>query len=136
MPINRHALPPILAALAILLMTSACTRRPEARSLRVTSTAYTTREAETKKGDVGLTAWGDHLRPHMKAIAVSRDLIDKGLRHNTKVKIDGLTGTYIVRDKMSKRWKRKIDIYMGTNVAKARVWGKKKVTIHWNNSDK
>ena len=33
----------------------------------VTASAYTLSEAETKKGNVGLAAWGDQLEPGMKA---------------------------------------------------------------------
>ena len=97
----------------------------------VTATAYTMRQEETKRGNIGLTAWGEQLKPGMKAIAVSRDLINKGLTHGTKVTIEGLDGVYIVRDKMSKRWKNKIDIFMGKDVSAARKWGKRKATIHW-----
>ena len=70
---------------------SACDSGIE-KSMEVTATAYTLREAETKKGHKGLTAWGDQLKPGMKSIAVSRDLIKLGLRHETKVRIDGLEG--------------------------------------------
>ena len=101
--------------------------------MEVTATAYTMRESETKKGNVGLAAWGDQLEPGMKAIAVSRDLIEEGLGHGTEVRIDGLDGVYIVRDKMNKRWEKKIDIFMGRDVKAAREWGKRKVTIHWTN---
>lgn len=76
--------------------------------MEVTATAYTLREAETKKGHKGLTAWGDQLKPGMKSIAVSRDLIKLGLSHKTEVKIEGFEGTYIVRDKMNKRWKKEL----------------------------
>lgn len=115
------------------LLVGACDRGPGPQTMEVTATAYTMREEETKKGNIGLAAWGDQLEPGMKSIAVSRDLIDDGLGHMTEVKIDGLEGTYIVRDKMNKRWKKKIDIFMGLDVKKAREWGKKKVTIHWTN---
>jgi 3D (Asp-Asp-Asp) domain-containing protein len=101
--------------------------------MEVTATAYTMAEAETKKGNVGLAAWGDQLEPGMKAIAVSRDLIDMGLDHGTKVRIEGLEGTYVVLDKMNKRWEKKIDIFMGRNRTRAREWGKRTVTIHWTN---
>jgi len=77
------------------------------------------------------TAWGETLKPGMKAIAVSRDLLDMGLTRGTKVMIQGLTGEYIVRDKMHKRWRQKIDIYMGLDVAAARQWGRRKVIIRW-----
>ena len=104
------------------------------QTLEVTASAYTLREAETKEGNVGLAAWGDQLKPGMKAIAVSRDLIEEGLDHGTEVKIDGLEGTYVVRDKMNKRWEEKIDIFMGRDLEAAREWGKRTVTIEWVNS--
>jgi 3D (Asp-Asp-Asp) domain-containing protein len=98
----------------------------------VTATAYNSVNSQTKAGDPTLTAWGDTLKPGMKAIAVSRDLIDDGLTHGTEVTIEGLPGTYIVRDKMNKRWDDKIDIYMGLDVEAAKEWGKRTVTISWN----
>lgn len=97
----------------------------------VTATAYTLRESETKVGNLGLAAWGDTLTPGMKAIAVSRDLIEQGLTHGTEVKIEGLEGVYVVRDKMHKRWQNKIDIFMGKDVTKAVDWGKRTVTIRY-----
>lgn len=106
-------------------------KNAQTRTATVTASSYTMAEDETKKGNVGLTAWGDQLKPGMKAIAVSRDLIPKGLTHNTKVKIEGLRGTYRVLDKMNKRWTHKIDIFMGTNKAKAKEWGKRQVNITW-----
>ena len=120
-------------ALAATLSLAGCDRGPGPQSMEVTATAYTMREAETKKGNVGLAAGGDQLEPGLKALAVSRDLIDHGLDHMTEVRIEGLEGTYIVRDKMNKRWEKKIDIFMGTDVEAAREWGKRKVTIHWTN---
>jgi len=101
------------------------------QSQEVTATAYNSLNNQTKAGDPTLTAWGDTLKPGMNAIAVSRDMIDKGLTHGTEVEIAGLGGSYIVRDKMNKRWQDKIDIYMGTDVEAAKQWGKKQVTITW-----
>lgn len=115
----------------LVLAVSASEDEPPVQTLEVTSTAYTLREAETKKGNIGLAAWGDQLKPGMKAIAVSRDLIDSGLDHGTKVQIEGLDGTYIVRDKMNKRWEEKIDIFMGRDLEAAREWGNRTVTIRW-----
>ena len=34
--------------------------------------------------------------------------------------------------KMCDRWKRKIDIYMGTDVGAALSWGRRQVTIRWS----
>ena len=68
----------------------------------------------------------------MKIIAVSRDLLTRyGLRNGTRVKIGGLRGFYTVRDKMNKRFKKRIDIYMGTNRRRALRWGRRSVTISW-----
>ncbi len=120
----------IFAVVVMVIVLGACDMRNE-QSMEVTATAYTMREAETKKGNIGLAAWGDQLVPGMKVIAVSRDLIPKGLTHETKVSIDGLPGTYVVRDKMNRRWQNKIDIFMGKDVKAARRWGKRKVVIRW-----
>jgi len=98
--------------------------------MELTASSYNSVENQTKKGNIGLAAWGDTLKPGVKAIAVSRDLIKMGFEHNTRVKIKGLDGYYKVMDKMNRRWKKKIDIYMGTDVQKARNWGKKKVTVY------
>jgi len=46
--------------------------------------------------------------------------------------IKGLKGEYLVLDKMNKRWRKKIDIYMGMNKKKAFRWGKRNVEIFWN----
>lgn len=99
--------------------------------MEVIATAYNSLPGQTHRDHPTITAWGDTLKPGMSAIAVSRDLIDSGLVYGTEVKIKGLTGTYVVRDKMNKRWTRKVDIYMGTSKKNALKWGKKKVTIKW-----
>ena len=51
--------------------------------------------------------------------------------HNTKVKIEGFDSLYLVKDKMNKRWRKRIDIYMGTDVKKAKKWGKKELNIEY-----
>ncbi|MDX1804476.1 MAG: hypothetical protein R3292_10355 [Alcanivorax sp.] len=122
----------VMLAMATATILSGCDQHVE-KSQVVQSTAYTLAESETKKGNVGLAAWGDQLEPGMKAIAVSRDLIKAGLVHNTTVTIEGLPGDYKVLDKMNKRWTNKIDILMA-DPKRAREWGKKDVTIHWQES--
>tara|TARA_R100000306_G_scaffold41882_2_gene40722 strand:- start:117685 stop:118119 length:435 start_codon:yes stop_codon:yes gene_type:complete len=124
----------LMAVLAGSVLSACRAEQTEVNSMEVTASAYTMREAETKKGNVGLAAWGDQLKPGMKSIAVSRDLIDAGLDHMTPVTIDGLEGTYIVRDKMNKRWEDKIDIFMGKDLDAAREWGTQTVTIRWSQS--
>jgi len=98
--------------------------------LTVTATAYTSHKSQTDKTPF-LAAWNNRLKPSVKSIAVSRDLLNRGFTNGTYVTIDGLPGRYKVLDKMNKRWKKKIDIYMGTNLKKARRWGKRKVTVRW-----
>jgi len=105
------------------------------QSLRVTASAYTSRVGETDSTP-NIAAWGDTLRPGMKSIAVSRDLIKMGLTHNQEVRIEGFEGTFRVLDKMHYRWKKKIDIYMGNNVQKAKQWGRREVIIHWTKNKK
>jgi 3D (Asp-Asp-Asp) domain-containing protein len=46
-----------------------------------------------------------------------------------QAKIEGLTRSYTVMDKLNKRWKRRIDIYMGTDEKADRQWGKREVTM-------
>jgi len=104
--------------------------------MKVTASAYNSLPSQTTVENPALTAWGDTLEPGMKAIAVSRDLVKEGLTHKVKVRIEGLEGEYVVRDKMHKRWKRKIDIYMGEDVEAARDWGKRSVRISWEEKTK
>jgi len=119
-----------IVVFAYLILLAGC--QPEYnRKMKVTATAYNSLPGQTHRDHPTITAWGDTLKPGMKAIAVSRDLIDSGLVYGTEVKIIDLKGTYIVRDKMNKRWTRKVDIYMGTSRENALKWGKKKVTIKW-----
>lgn len=101
------------------------------QELEVTATAYTSTPGQTDDTP-NIAAWGDVLEPGMKVIAVSRDLLQLGLKHGDKVQIEGLEGEFTVLDKMNKRWERKIDIYMGDDLEEARDWGKQKVTIIWD----
>lgn len=102
------------------------------KRLKVTATAYTSHVNQTDSTP-NIAAWGDRLKPGMKAIAVSRDLLKVyGLKHKQKVRIKGLKGEYVVLDKMNKRWRKKIDIYMGMDKKKAFRWGRRKVEILWN----
>ena len=67
----------------------------------------------------------------MKSVAVSRDLIRLGLKHNTPIKIEGLNSIYLVKDKMHQRKRNQIDIYMGVDVKKAKKWGVKRLKIKY-----
>jgi len=99
--------------------------------LTVTATAYNSVPGQTSYEHPGITAWGDSIKPGVKWIAVSRDLLKKGLDYNTLVKIDTFEGVYIVKDKMHHRWRNRIDIYMGEDVKKAREWGRRKIEIKY-----
>jgi len=101
------------------------------RKLRVTATAYSSHRGQTDKTPF-LAAWNNRIRPGMKIIAVSRDMLTRyGLRNGSKVRIGGLPGLYTVRDKMNKRYRKRIDIYMGTNRRRALRWGKRSVMLYY-----
>lgn len=98
------------------------------QGINVRATAYNSVEWQTE-GNPSITAFGDTLKPGMKCIAVSRDLLRKGLKHNTPVKIEGFEGIYLVKDKLHSRKRRQIDIYMGRDVRAAKKWGRKNLCI-------
>lgn len=123
---HRYKLMILFLSLGLL---SGC-GQPKQESLEVTATAYTSSKRETDRSPF-LAAWKNRLKPGMKCIAVSRDLLDLGLTNGCEVSIDGLEGKYKVLDKMNKKWTKKIDIYMGLDRKKALEWGKQKVTIRW-----
>ena len=100
------------------------------KEFEVTATAYNSLAYQTSSNP-SITAFGDSLRPGDRYIAVSRDLLDSGLVHNTKVKIEGFDSLYVVKDKMNRRWRKRIDIYMGVDIKAAKQWGKKKVKIEY-----
>jgi 3D (Asp-Asp-Asp) domain-containing protein len=101
---------------------------PVLECYKLSATAYNSLPYQTRPGTPGnIAAWGDTLEPGMKSIAVSRDLIDSGFVHGAQVLIEGFEGdTFTVLDKMNYRFKRRIDIYMGRDVQKARNFGRQK----------
>nr|WP_321235343.1 hypothetical protein [uncultured Psychroserpens sp.] len=102
----------------------------EWKTIKVTATAYNSLAYQTSSNP-HITAFGDSLKPGLKYIAVSRNLLKEGLTHNTLVQIEGLEGTYLVKDKMNKRWWNRIDVYMGTDVKAAKEWGRRKINISY-----
>jgi len=104
------------------------------KAMTVIATAYNSLAYQTSSNP-NITAFGDRLKPGLQYIAVSRDLLDSGLVHNTKVKIEGFDSLFTVKDKMNRRYRKRIDIYMGNDVKKAKKWGKKKVHIQYCLSD-
>jgi 3D (Asp-Asp-Asp) domain-containing protein len=122
-----------LLAFAACLLVPAPTglaKVPRVRSVVVDATAYNSLPEQTE-GDPWLSASGHRLEEGMRAIAVSPDLAKLGLVHGRKVRIDGLSGEWIVRDRMPSRWKRRIDIFMGEDVEAALDFGRRRVRIHW-----
>lgn len=101
----------------------------------VTATAYNSVRAQTDDTP-NLTAWGYTLKPGMKVVAVSSDLIKRGLTHGAWVVIDGIPGVFRVLDKMASRWRNRIDIYMGRDIKAARRWGRQKVRIWYEDHSK
>ena len=100
------------------------------KELTVKVTAYNSLAYQTSSHPE-VAAWGDSLKPGMKYIAVSRDLLKLGLVRNTPIKIEGLEGIYLVKDKMNRRWRNRIDLYMGIDVRKAKKWGIKRLKIQY-----
>lgn len=125
-----------IAVLLILLIGIACGNKERYiwKELEVTVSAFNSVSWQTD-GDATITAWGDTLQDGMRCIAISRDLMALGLEHNTEVEIEGLPGTFLVKDKMNRRFLKHVDLYMGTDVSKAREWGRKKRLIRFKVPD-
>jgi len=113
-----------------LLLLFVTNLQAKAIKLNVTATAYNSLSAQTDSTP-NIGAWGDRLKKSIKSIAVSRDLLKRGLKRNSVVSIKGLPGLYLVKDKMNKRWRNKIDIFMGKNKRKALKWGRQKIELTW-----
>lgn len=121
----------LLALAGLFTPVSATEDKLSLRALVVTATAYNSLAGQTDSTP-DIAAWGDKLKPGTAAIAVSRDLLEKGLKRHKKVRIHGLPGEYVVLDKMHRRWENRIDIYMGEDVEAARRFGKRRVRISWD----
>src|SRR5262245_1517110 len=103
---------------------------PRVRSAVVEATAYNSLPEQTGE-DASLSASGHRLEPGMRAIAVSSDLARLGLVHGRKVRIDGVDGVWVVRDRMPGQWTRRIDVYMGEDLDAALSFGRRRVRITW-----
>jgi 3D (Asp-Asp-Asp) domain-containing protein len=120
----------ILAWLCILPIAAPSFAEQAFRSLEVKASGYVSTPGHATKA-FSRTASGHALKPGMKVIAVSPDLIEAGLTEGTVVNISGLPGEYVVLDIMAAKWTNKIDIYFGNDLAAAKRWGVRKVTISW-----
>jgi len=107
---------------------------PRTRSVVVDATAYNSLPDQTGD-DPTLSASGHRLTPGMRVVAVSPDLVPLGLIHGRKVRIEGLKGVWVVRDRMPARWKRRIDVYMGEDVEAAKAFGRRRVRVSWQESE-
>jgi 3D (Asp-Asp-Asp) domain-containing protein len=103
-------------------------------TLRVTATAFNSLPKQGQ-GNPNVGAWGDRITPGVNAVAVSPDLVSLGLTRGTTVRIEGLRSPYVVLDRMPAKWRKRIDIYMGTDVEAARAWGRREVNISWEAPD-
>ncbi|MGE4421842.1 MAG: 3D domain-containing protein [Pseudodesulfovibrio sp.] len=129
----KRVLIPLLVACLFMLLGYAMSQPNRVafwNSMEVTVTAYNSTRGQTD-GNPHRAAWNNRLKPGMKAVAVSRDLIDLGLDNQTEVWIDGFDGPYRVLDKMNQRFERRIDIYFGKDVAAAREFGQRTARIYW-----
>ena len=128
----------ICLSLAAGLMTGAAAAGGKARdapnTVTVWATAYNAVHEQTDETP-HIGAWGDHLdqavQPGVRVIAVSPDLLEKGLKRGQRVRIQGLKGEFVVLDKMPRRWQNRIDIYMHKDLRAAKKWGKRRVKVSW-----
>ena len=84
----------MIGALTVGLLLLSCGKKGESlvwHEMEVIATAYNSVSWQTSD-DPSIAAWGDTLRPGMKCIAVSRDLLKMGLVKDTPVKINGMEG--------------------------------------------
>ena len=118
----------LLLSLPLLFPVAAWPETEE--TLSVTACAYTLDGDETDDSE-DLGAWSDELDDEARVIAVSRDLLEMGMKRGTKVRIHGRPGEYVVLDLMHPRWTKRIDILMDDE-DDALNWGRRKVKISWN----
>jgi len=115
-----------VALLAFLL--AACRPHGETASVDVGAFAIGLRapDAEPRRG-----SWGDELVPGMKALAVSPDLVERGLVNGTRVRIEGLPPSFRVRDRLPEGTHERVEIFMGTDAESAQRWHERRARIWW-----
>ncbi len=96
-----------------------------AEELKISVTAYSLKECYHNKG---VTASGERARDGI--VAVSRDLERKGLKLGTKIQI-GNMGTFVVKDRTSRKKRGNIDIFMPSHKEALR-FGRQKYTLVQN----
>jgi len=122
-----------LAIVAVAVAVCGCSSESgnNERSMVVSVSAYNSLPSQTNS-EPTVTAWGDKLKPGMKAVAISPDLLNEGLSHGSKVKIEGLKGTYVVLDKTNARFTKRVDVYMGVDVEAAKEFGVQQLRVTWS----
>ena len=100
------------------------------QGMDVTVTAYTSSVRECD-GDPWVTASGYRLKRGDAVVAVSRDLEAAGLKMGTWVylALPQGGGWFRVEDRMHPRWRRRIDVWMGTSRREALAFGKRRGRI-------
>lgn len=101
-------------------------RRPTKVTRIVRVTAYNAVPEQTDDTP-NICAWGDEIRPGI--IAISRDLEQVGLTRGKEVHIEGI-GKAVVLDRMHRRKRNQIDIYMQRYEDAVR-FGAKELSISW-----
>jgi hypothetical protein len=114
------------AALALLLLACA----PHGETARVEVGAFAI-ELRDPRDEPWRGSWGDELRPGMKALAVSPDLVQRGLGRGTRVRIEGMPPSYRVRHQLGADTRERIEIFMGTDADAARRWHERRARIWW-----
>jgi hypothetical protein len=115
------------AALLALLL-AACRPHGETASVDVGAFAI-----ELRAPDAGpwRGSWGDELVPGMKALAVSPDLVERGLVRGTRVRIEGLPPSFQVRHRLPEGTHERVEIFMGTDAESAHRWHERRARIWW-----
>ncbi|WP_423822742.1 hypothetical protein V5738_02045 [Salinisphaera sp. SPP-AMP-43] len=98
----------------------------------VTVTAYTSAPSETS-GDPDTGAWSNKLTSN--TVAISPDLLARGLDDGTTVAVEGFDHDFEVRDKTADDLHNTIDIYMGKDTERAQQFGEKRLRIWWHTDD-
>lgn len=117
--------------LAVLYPAQCSAAKSGYHSTVVMVTAYNAEPGQTS-GNPRVGAWGDKLTLDKRPIAVSRDLLSRGLSQGTRVVIQGYEQAFTVLDKMGPGITNSVDIYMGSQIKKARQFGRKRMRIWWH----
>lgn len=126
----RAALPSL--TLVVLGATVSTTAIAGNHSTVVNVTAYNDVPSQTNNHPK-TGAWSQHIGPG--TVAVSPDLVARGLTDGTKVAIEGYKHDFVVRDKTASDVHNTVDIYMKKNIDKATDFGRKRLRIWWHTPD-